>query len=280
MTTTRALAADAPRTVRRLAVGVLAVGLLALTTACGGSGDDDADGGASATAAARVPASAAADATADATQEVTEEPTEDEATESPELTAPATVLAAGAVADGAPAVVSGAGPATVTYSRQGEIAVTAALDCSACTGEVVISASDRGGEPWGEGPAPFTGTYLLDIMTSTAADRDVWVVAEGPWTLTLASWNELPPITGPQSGTGSAVLYLSEAGSGFDVSYTPVGEGDSVSIRAYSDVASTDSGPDSRLLGDTEAFTESVDLPLPGVVAITTNGSWTLTPRP
>ncbi|HCX85040.1 MAG TPA: hypothetical protein DHV14_07900 [Micrococcales bacterium] len=184
------------------------------------------------------------------------------------------------MADGAPAVVSGSGPATVTYTRQGEIAVTAALDCSACTGEVVVSASDRGGDPWGEGPAPFSGTYLLDITTSTAADRDVWVVAEGPWTLTLASWNELPPLTGPQSGTGSAVLYLSEAGSGFDVSYTPGGEGDSVSIRAYSDVASTDSGPDSRLLGDTEAFTESVDLPLPGVVAITTNGSWTLTPRP
>jgi hypothetical protein len=101
----------------------------------------------------------------------------------------------------------------------------------------------------------------------------VWLQADGPWSIRFESWNDLPPTTGPQSGTGSTVLHMADEGSHAEVAWTPAGPGDVFSGRFFGT-------GDQSLFGDDEAFTEVVELPMPGVFAIRTDGSWSVTPQP
>lgn len=188
-------------------------------------------------------------------------------------------LHAGVVGDGVPATLGGTGPAVVGFTRQGDIAVVVDLDCSACQGPVEVTQPDRS-SPWGEGVAPFRGAYLVDIFKDTAPEQVVVVRAEGSWTVTLQSWNDLAPVTGAQQGTGSTVLFLGDTASGIQVTYTPAGPDDRFSGRAFSAVEVGPTGPESVLFGDDAAFTETYELAFPGVLAITTDGTWAVTPVP
>lgn len=189
-------------------------------------------------------------------------------------------LDAGTVSAGAPASVSGTGPAVVSLVRDGEFGVVAHLDCSACTGRVVLSAESRM-SAWGEGPAPLTGSYLVDIFKDSDPQQEVVVRAEGPWTLQFQSWNDLPAATGVQQGTGATVLFLGDEASAIQLDYAPVDAEDSMTARVYSAVDVTESGnPDTLLLGDDVAFSERVDVRMPGIVVLGTRGSWTVTPLP
>ncbi len=190
------------------------------------------------------------------------------------------VVRAGTVAEGAPATASGEGPARVTVVRDGDFGVVAHLDCAACTGEVVLT-SDGRMSPWGAGPAPMTGSYLVDLLTDTEAKQGFLLDASGPWTLTFESWNDLPATTGPQQGSGSTVLVLGDTAAAVRLDYTPAGPGDSMLARVVSAVdVDPATGPASLAFGDEVAFSETADVAMPGVVALSTNGSWTLTPLP
>lgn len=187
---------------------------------------------------------------------------------------------AGTVGEGAPVTASGEGTAAVAVVRGGEFGVVATFDCSACTRDVVLTDAGRM-SPWGSGPAPFTGTYLIDNLVGTAPELTVVVRAEGPWTVTFQSWNDLTPVTGPQSGTGAAVLLIGDETPAVQVDYTPAGPDDRMSVRVISAVDVTETGgPDSLLLGDSVAFSERAEVRMPGVVTVATNGSWTVTPVP
>lgn len=189
-------------------------------------------------------------------------------------------LDAGTVSAGAPAAVSGTGAAVVSVVRDGEFGVVAHLDCSACTGHVVISAEGRG-SAWGEGPAPLTGSYLVDVFKDSAPQQEVVVRAEGAWTLELQSWNDLPVATGVQQGTGATVLLLGDDASAVQLDYAPADADDSMLARVLSAVDLTEQGnPDMLALGDDVAFSERVEVRMPGVVVLGTRGTWTVTPLP
>lgn len=189
-------------------------------------------------------------------------------------------LDAGTVSAGAPAAVSGTGAAVVSLVRDGEFGVVAHLDCSACTGHVVISAEGRG-SAWGEGPAPLTGSYLVDVVKDSAPQQEVVVRAEGAWTLELQSWNDLPVATGVQQGTGATVLLLGDDASAVQLDYAPADADDSMLARVLSAVDLTEQGnPDMLALGDDVAFSERVEVRMPGVVVLGTRGTWTVTPLP
>lgn len=182
-------------------------------------------------------------------------------------------IAAGPVADGVSATATGTGPAMVDFVRQGDIAIVVQLDCSACTGLTNLTAPGRM-SPLGEAPAPMSGSYLVDVFKDTAPEQSVELRTEGSWTMTLISWNDTPLVSGPQSGTGSTVLFFADDVGAMDVTYTPSGEGDSFSGRVFT------TSDDPQLFGNDEAFTETYTTDLPGVMAITTNGTWTVTPHP
>jgi len=237
-----------------------------LLAACGPSGDPDPEPAARTTSAAPAPS-----ASPTPTPAPTPEP-------EPEPERP--LVNAGAVAEGAPATVSGEGPARIAVVRDGDFGVVAQLDCAACTGDVVLTSEGRG-SPWGAGPAPLTGTYLVDVLEGTEARQGFLLDAAGPWTLTFSSWNELPVLTGPQQGAGAAVLLLGDTASGARIDYTPAGAGDSLLARVVSAVdVDPATGPASLVLGGDEALSETADVALPGVVALSTNGTWTVTPLP
>lgn len=251
------------RAARRAAV--LLVGSLALA----GCGAPDAPDGAQPSAAASTAASTPTP-TPKATRSAAPSPA---AVERP-------LVDAGAVAEGAPATASGTGPARVALVRDGDFGVVAHLDCSGCTGDVVLTADGRM-TPWGAGPAPMTGTYLVDLLEGTDAAQGFVLDAEGPWTLTFQSWNDLPVVTGEQRGRGAAVLLLGDTASGARIDYTPADADDSLLARVVSAVdVDPATGPASLVLGGDEALSETADVALPGVVALSTNGTWTVTPLP
>jgi hypothetical protein len=205
--------------------------------------------------------------------------TTDLVTPSPTPTAPATAepvaqtVDAGVVAEGTSATVSGNGPSNVTYQRQGEFAVVIELDCSACTGTTIVTEPGRM-SPLGEVAAPLGGSFLMDVFTNDPVNQMLIVQAEGPWTVALRSWNDLPQVSGPQSGAGPAVLFFSDDVPRVTVDHTPAGTDDSFSGRVF-----TTSGVP-QIFGDTGAFSKTYDADLPGVMAIRTDGSWTITPTP
>ncbi|NHT18839.1 hypothetical protein [Cellulomonas sp. IC4_254] len=245
---------------RAVALAALPVLLLA---GCGGSDEPEP--------AAQAPSSSAPAPSATPTAAPTPTPTAE-----PERP----LLNAGTVAEGAPAAVSGEGPARIAVVRDGDFGVVARLDCAACTGDVVLT-SDGRMSPWGAGPGPLTGSYLVDVLEGTDAKQGFLLDAAGPWTLTFSSWNELPVLSGPQQGTGAAVLLLGDTASGARIDYTPAGEGDSLLARVVSAVdVDPATGPASLVLGGDEPLSETADVALPGVVALSTNGTWTVTPLP
>jgi hypothetical protein len=261
--------AGVPHLSPRAAVrAVVPVVLLAVLGGCGPGGGDQPDDAAVATRSARP----------SATPSATPAPTP--AATPPAAPLPTVRLDAGTVAEGSPATVSGEGPALVSARRDGEFGVVAHLDCSACTGEVVVTADGRG-DPWGAGTAPLTGSYLVDVFEGSEPKQTLVVQAQGPWTMRLESWNDLPPVTGVQRGTGSTVLLVGDTASAVRVDYAPEGPGDSLLARVFSAVQVESTGsPATRLFGDDVAFSETADVPMPGVVVLSTNGSWTVTPVP
>jgi hypothetical protein len=182
------------------------------------------------------------------------------------------IVDAGTVANGSYAVASGTGSATISFTREGEIGLIASLDCENCTGLVTLTSEGRG-SPWGEAQAPMSGEYLVDAFENTPAEQQLLLTAEGDWTITISSWNDIEPVTGKQSGTGSVVLGLSDDGSKVKITYEPSDEADLFMGRFFS-VA--EGGP--QVFGNEDAFTETFDTALPGILAIMTNGSWTVTP--
>ncbi|KQY24874.1 hypothetical protein ASD16_05175 [Cellulomonas sp. Root485] len=189
--------------------------------------------------------------------------------------APAQLVTAGAVAEDAPAQAAGVGSATVTYTRGGEFAVVIVLDCTACAGGMsptVLTGPGRG-TPYGEAAGPLAGSYLMDVFQGSDPEQSVWLQADGPWSIRFESWNDLPGTTGPLSGTGSTVLRMFDQGAHAEVTWAPAGPDDDFSGRFFG-------VGDQQLFGNDEAFTEVVDLPMPGVFAIRTDGTWTVTPQP
>ncbi|NUU16142.1 hypothetical protein HP550_02610 [Cellulomonas humilata] len=238
------------------------VPLLLLVTACG-------SGGAPAqqtVAPASTPPAATSEAAAP-TPAVTVTPERPTA-------APAQRVDSGAVAEDAPALATGSGSAEVTYTRTGEFAVVIVLDCTACAAGTSPTVLTGPGlmSPYDEGPGPLAGSYLMDVFEGSAPEQSVWLQAEGPWSIRFESWNDIPATTGPQSGTGSVVLHLADQGTHAEVTWTPAGPGDGFSGRFFGQ-------GDQLVFGNDEAFTEVVDVPMPGILAIRTDGAWTVTPQ-
>ena len=183
------------RTTRPAAALASLVPVLLLVAACGSGGEPDQPTTAAASTAAATP-----------TPSVTPTPTVTVPSGRP-TAAPAQVVPAGAVADGAPAQVTGVGSAAVTYTRGGEFAVVIVLDCTACAAGALPTVLTGPGRmtPYGEGSGPLAGSYLMDVFEGSAPEQSVWLQAEGPWSIRFESWNDLPGMSGPQSGTGSTV---------------------------------------------------------------------------
>jgi hypothetical protein len=127
--------------------------------------------------------------------------------------------------------------------------------------------------PLGESKAPLKASYLVSVFKEDSDKQSVLLTATGRWKVTFVSWNDLPVSTGKQSGKGSTVLYLGDRVSRIKVSYKPSGKTDSFDARIF-----TVSGKP-LIFGDTDPFTETEKVDLPGVISISTNGSWTLIPK-
>lgn len=183
-------------------------------------------------------------------------------------------LEAGSVADGAPVTLTGDGPALIAFTRTGDAGVVAHLDCSACTGPVVVTAENRD-TPWGRGEAPLSGSYLVDALEDPDPARGLVIEAEGAWSVRLESWNDLPEMRGPQHGTGAAVLRIGDAAPSIEIGFTPAGPGDELLARGVSDADVT--AP--LVFGADTAVVQSYELAMPGIVALSTAGSWTVSPE-
>lgn len=185
---------------------------------------------------------------------------------------PAQSLAAGTVAEGSSAGISGEGSAEITFVRGGEFAVVIALDCAECVGPTVITAPGRM-SPYGESEGSLQGSYLADVFEGSEPEQSLWLVADGAWTLEMSSWNDLPPQTGVVKGEGSQVLLLAGESPSSLVTWEPATASDSFQGRYFGS-----SRVDALTFGDTAAFSEGFEMQRPGVIAITTDGTWSIEP--
>ena len=127
--------------------------------------------------------------------------------------------------------------------------------------------------PLGENNAPLEASYLVSVFKRDSGKQSVLLNATGRWKVTFVSWSDLPVSTGKQSGKGSTVLRLGDQVSRLKVSYKRSGKGDSFGGRIFT----VSDNP--VIFGNTDSFTETQKVDLPGVIAISTNGSWSLTPK-
>jgi hypothetical protein len=127
--------------------------------------------------------------------------------------------------------------------------------------------------PLGESKAPLKASYLVSVFKEDSDQQSVLLTATGRWKVTFVSWNDLPLSMGKKSGKGSTVLYLGDRASRLRVTYKPSGKGDSFDARIFTESAKP------LIFGNTDPFTETEKVDLPGVIAISTNGSWTLAPK-
>ncbi|MDR3068449.1 MAG: hypothetical protein LBU50_02985 [Cellulomonas sp.] len=153
------------------------------------------------------------------------------------------------------------------------MAVVVTLDCSSCVGTVVLTEYGRW-TPLAEGTAPYRATALTEVGPQD--DHLVLVDAEGQWTVGFLNWNYLPLVSGTQTGTGPAVVFFDSSATQLEVTVSDIGADDVVAIRAFA-ADTTPGGP--MLHGWSGPGTDTRKVNLPGVVAISTNGSWTMTPR-
>lgn len=204
----------------------------------------------------------------DAAGEVVDDPLADRPTQAPEQQ-----VSAGTVAEGSAAEASGEGSAEVTFERDGDFAVVVHLDCGDCAGTRAFMAP-TGVTPYPGTLAESSGAYLMDVFEDSAPKQSVWLETDGAWSLRFESWNDLPVATGAQSGTGSTVLLIDGSTAEAEVTWAPAGDEDTFQGRFFGvDRAAA------RMFGDSVAFTDVVELPLPGVLAITTDGEWSVTPQ-
>ncbi|PZF64847.1 hypothetical protein DEJ33_10545 [Curtobacterium sp. MCPF17_047] len=182
-------------------------------------------------------------------------------------------LDAGDVNEGAPATVSGTGASDIAFRVRGDFAVVVDLDCSRCTGTATVTAPGRM-SPFGSATAPLTASFLTGVLKADPRQQMLIIEADGPWSLTLRSWNDLATVSGPQSGTGPAVLFFSDDVGHVQVDYTPADADDRFGLRVFTTSDAT------RIYGNTEAFSETFEADLPGILAIATNGKWSVTPTP
>jgi hypothetical protein len=193
------------------------------------------------------------------------------------VTLPEQRLDAGTVSAGAPVTVTGDGPAVLDFVRGGAFGVVARVDCTSCSGPLALT--DTEGSVLGAGDPPLSGSYLVDRLDEDEAQRAVVVDAEGPWSVELLAWDDLPVVTGPQQGTGSTVLRLGDATRSVQLAFTPLDAEDILSARAVPESGMAAVGtPGSTAFGADSAVDQPMAVPLPGVVAVATEGAWALTP--
>jgi hypothetical protein len=185
---------------------------------------------------------------------------------------PAQSLDAGTVGDGVPAGVSGEGPAEITFVREGATAIVVSLECSACEGPTVLTAPGRM-SPLDEEEGPIEGSYLVDVFEDTDPEQSLWLTTEGEWTVELASWNDLPLVSGGVEGTGSTVIFFGDDAASSLVTWKPE-DGEDVFQARFFGV----DREDAFMFGDSVEFSDEIEFQRPGVIAITTDGSWSIEP--
>lgn len=252
-------------------LGSLAVAIALVATACG-TADSDSD---STTAA--VPESSPTSSTPSPTPEAeatsATEPSPEQSTAA-EPQAPENRIDAGTVANGSTAVASGTGSADVSYVIDGEIAVVVDVDCGACANTRVVSPTAG---PFGSLSeiGNVSGSYLLSVFEETEQSQSIWIETEGDWSMTLTSWNDLSATTLPQSGTGPAVLWLDGAPTVATFDWQAASDDDSVQFRYFA------VNQDDVVFGaaDQPEYSTVEEISLPGVLAVTTEGTWSITPQ-
>jgi hypothetical protein len=190
---------------------------------------------------------------------------------------PAQRLDAGTVTAGAPITVAGEGPAVLDFVRGGAFGVVARVDCTTCSGPVALT--DTLGGSLGTGDTPLTGTYLVDRLDEDDTRRSVVLDTEGPWSVELLAWDDLPVVTGPQQGSGATVIRIGDVARSVQLAYTPADAEDTLSARGVPEVdLATVGTPGAVAFGADSAVDQAMTITLPGVVALSTEGAWSLTP--
>lgn len=173
-----------------------------------------------------------------------------------------------------PSILNGTVPTTVIYEVPEDVAVVATLDCATCTGAVTLSSNASRKPLLSAKKAPAYAEFLISRLRYERSGT-LTVEASGPWTLTLASWKDLPAVADvPEVVKGARVLRLSgKSQEEYEVTFRPADKDDQLAISTFP-MPKTNTGVDLKFAKEPEM---PITLPGGAVVAVSTRGKWSLT---
>lgn len=198
--------------------------------------------------------------------EPTPEPTPEPSPDGPQ------VFDAGTASPGNPKTVTGTGPASINFSIE-PMAVVYQFTCGDCTGPVDVNLADPAMPMW-RATGPVDGAWKSSPSGPIATSNTIDVDVDGTWTMTITENNALSPTSGPQSGHGSGVIFLDQAATQLDYTFTAFDEKDNAAIFAYNDLTHETAA---EWIGGTTSGT--LDITLPAIIFVDADGDWTITPR-
>lgn len=131
--------------------------------------------------------------------------------------------------------------------------------------------------PSSRAPDRIARQALFAVGPSSTDRQTLTVVADGQWELAVLSWRDIQPTYGEISATGSAVMLVGDDASEVEVWCQPEA-GQACTFTAYSDAQSLDQA-EPRSASEREEFTAVLEVAMPGVVTVNTDGPWRMTPR-
>lgn len=163
-----------------------------------------------------------------------------------------------------PQSLNGSGDDVVKISAVDGVAILK-FDCPDCPGNVVLETNGSEGLLVNT-IGSYTGTHLINVGDGSITSQ-LTITAEGPWTVSIS---DASTASKALSGRGDTALFVS--GTTTAAQITNSGEGNFV-VEVYGS-----SGSD-LAVNEIGSYSGTVPLAAPALVQITSEGSWSITPK-
>lgn len=170
-----------------------------------------------------------------------------------------------------PKTYTGTGDDVVTIDKPANSPAILKFDCPSCTSNTVVKAN--GADTLLVNTiGSYTGSHLIDTAVGSNTTQ-ITISATGAWTLSLNGLDQATQVNGQAvSAQGDSVLYVT--GNTTAAAFTNTGDENFV-VKAYP----ANGGNTDLAINTIGSYNGTVPLSTPSYVQITSNGTWSITPK-
>jgi hypothetical protein len=168
-----------------------------------------------------------------------------------------------------PSVIHGRGDDVVPVTRTGPKIVT--FECPRCNSNTVLL-SDGAESLLVNAIGPYSGKRWMDMANGSVTSQ-LTIKANSSWTLTIGGLESATHVSGPVGGHGDDVIV--DTGSASSAAITNKGGQGNFVVE----VISESTGSSDLTVNTIGGYSGTNPLSLPGIIQVTSDGSWSITPR-